>query len=301
MKLRRRRFGLTYFKVSELCLGTSSFSRYASQAESFEVLDVFLEAGGNFIQTTGLCPGASLGDALLGMPESVLERWLKDRRVARASVVLATRLALTRPVIGGRATYAALVRRCVHDSIRRIGCGYLDFLVVEWTDGIVPVAESISVLDALVVSGAVRQIVLANFPAERVGESLAAARRGHARIVGLQSDFPSAPWSACDAGLAALGEEHGLARIVRLAIGGGQLAGPKRALLSSALAQPHVISALVTVGAADQLRAMVSVARLRNETSEACDSSGFLSETSRDRSLELHSNPAGFQARRAFD
>lgn len=295
MKLMKRRLGATGVLVSELCLGTSNFSRYASQAESFEVLDTFFDAGGNFIQTTGLCPGASLGDGFLGLPENVLGRWLKDRRVARSSVVLATRIALTRPVIGGRGSYSTLVRRCVHDSIRRIGCGYLDFLVVEWTDGIVPVAESISVIEALVDSGAVRRIVLANFPAERVGESLAAARHGRSRIVGLQSDLPSTPWSACDVGLAGLCEEHGLARIIRPAFAGAQLAGPKGGLLSSALARPHVISALVPVGAADQLRAMVELIRLRNETAAACVApSGYLTGSACGPSLEARSTSAGF-------
>ena len=69
MKLIKKRFGRTNVRVSELCLSTSNFSRYASQEESFAILDAFRAAGGNFIQTSGICPGVNLGDGLLGMPE----------------------------------------------------------------------------------------------------------------------------------------------------------------------------------------------------------------------------------------
>src|SRR6187397_1098627 len=100
MKLKKHKFGRTHLRVSELCLGTSNFARYADQEESFAILDAFREAGGNFFQTSGICPGVSLGDGFLGMPEELLGRWLRDRKVNRGSFVIATRLALTRPIIG---------------------------------------------------------------------------------------------------------------------------------------------------------------------------------------------------------
>ena len=64
MKLKKNKFGRTAYRVSELCLSTSNFSRYASQEESFAILDAFRETGGNFIQTSGICPGVNLGDVI---------------------------------------------------------------------------------------------------------------------------------------------------------------------------------------------------------------------------------------------
>ena len=85
MKLKKEKFGGTDYRISELALSTSNFSRYASQEESFAILDAFREAGGNLIQTSGICPGVNLGDGFLGMPEELLGRWLKLRRVDRAT------------------------------------------------------------------------------------------------------------------------------------------------------------------------------------------------------------------------
>jgi len=232
MKLKKEKFGRTDYRVSRLCLSTSNFSRYANQEESFAILDAFREAGGSFVQTSGICPGVNLGDGLLGMPEEVLGRWLKLRRVERASIIIATRIAFTRPVIGGLATYTELVRQCADDSIRRIGCGYLDFLVVEWTDGIAPVAESMAAFEAIIASGAVRQVVPANFPTTRVLEALGASRRKPRTIAGLELDYSLATRLAFEGGMAKLSADHGLAVIARAPFAGGHLASRR---LSSGL------------------------------------------------------------------
>lgn len=223
MKLIKRRFGRTDYRVSELSLSTSNLSRYASHEESFSILDAFREAGGNFIQTSGICPGVNLGDGFLGMPEELLGRWLKLRRIERTNVVIATRIALTRPVIGGLATYIKLIRQCAEDSILRTGCGYLDFLIVEWTEGIAPVAQSIAAIEAVIASGAVRYIVPANFPSARLLEGFAATRRESRTIAGLQIDYSLATRLDFEGGMAKLSADHGLGVIARSPLAGGHL------------------------------------------------------------------------------
>ncbi len=225
MKLTRKKFSRTDYRVSELGLSTSNFSRYASQEESFAILDSFREAGGNFIQTSGISPGGNLGDGFLGMPEELLGRWLKRRRVDRASLIIATRIASTRPVIGGLATYTDLIRHCAEDSIRRIGCGYLDFLVVEWTHGIAPVAESMAAFAAVIRTGAVRHIVPANFPLAPVLEAFAATHHESRTIAGLQLDYSLATRLAFEGGAARLAADHSLGVIARSPLAGGHLAG----------------------------------------------------------------------------
>lgn len=230
MKLNKGKFGRTDYRLSELCLSTSNFSRYASHAESFAILDAFREASGNFIQTSGICPGVNLGDGFLGMPEELLGRWLKLRRVDRASIFIATRIAFTRPVIGGLGTYTDLIRQCAEDSIRRIGCRYLDFLVVEWTDGIAPMAESMTAFEAVIGSGQVRHIVPANFPLSSVLESLAASRREPRAIAGLQVDYSLAKRLAFEAGTAKLSADHGLGVVARSPLACGHLASRRVSL-----------------------------------------------------------------------
>lgn len=224
MKLQRKTFGRTHYAVSTVCLSASNFARYAGQEESFAILDAFRAAGGNFIQTSGICPGVNLGDGFLGLPEELLGRWLRRERVARAEIVLATRIALTRPVIGGFAAYTELVRRCIADSIRRIGCDYLDFLVVEWTEGIAPVAESMMAFETAIAAGEVRHVVLANFPVGRIREGFAATG-GESRVVaGLQLDYSIATRLAFEGGMAELSAERGLGAIARSPLAGGHLA-----------------------------------------------------------------------------
>jgi aryl-alcohol dehydrogenase-like predicted oxidoreductase len=224
MNLKKHKFGRTDLRVSELCLGTSNFARYADQEESFAILDAFRAAGGNFIQTSGICPGVSLGDGFLGMPEEVLGRWLKERKVRRDNVVIATRLALSRPVIGGIASYTELIRSCAEDSIRRIGCGFVDFLVVEWTDAIVPLHESVQAFEAVVTSSEARHIMPANFPAGRMLEALSAVRSPGRSVAGLQLDYSLVVRTGLEASVARLAADHGLAVVARSPLAGGHLA-----------------------------------------------------------------------------
>jgi aryl-alcohol dehydrogenase-like predicted oxidoreductase len=237
LKLKKTKFGRTGDRVSELCLSTSNFSRYASQEVSCDILDAFRAAGGNFIQTSGICPGVNLGDGLLGLPEEALGRWLKRRRVERGSIVIATRIALTRPVIGGLATYTELIQRCAEDSIRRMGCGHLDFLVVEWTDAILPVAESLAALAAVAATGAVRALVPANFPVARLREGLAATPSGSPGFAGLQVDYSLAERLPFESGAARLSADYGLGVTARSPLAGGHLA--RRAWSGGLGARPH--------------------------------------------------------------
>ncbi len=249
MNLKKHKFGHTNLRVSGLCLGTSNFARYADQEESFAMLDAFRAAGGNFIQTSGICPGVSLGDGFLGMPEEVLGRWLKERKVRRDALIIATRVALTRPVIGGIGAFTELIRNCAGDSIRRIGCGFLDLLVVEWTDAIAPLHESVAALEAVVASGEVRHIVPANFSTARMLEALSAARSPGRCLAGLQLDYSLVVRTPFEAGVAKLAADHGLAVIARSPLAGGHLASRRL--------QPNV-GALRTRGAKDRSTAVAA-------------------------------------------
>jgi aryl-alcohol dehydrogenase-like predicted oxidoreductase len=224
MNLKKHKFGRTDLRVSELCLGTSNFARYADEEESFAILDAFRASGGNFMQTSGICPGVSLGDGFLGMPEEVLGRWLKERKVRRDNLVIATRVALTRPIIGGISTFTDLIRSCARDSIRRIGCGFVDMLVVEWTDAMLPLHESVAAFEAVMASGEVRHIVPANFPMGRAHEALSAVRSPGRSIAGLQLDYSLAARTAFEASAGKLVADHGLAVVARSPLAGGHLA-----------------------------------------------------------------------------
>ena len=82
--MRYRQLGKSGLKVSELCLGAMPFGSGADEKTSAAIIDRFLEAGGNFIDT------ADVYEVVPGQSETILGRVVKERR---NSVVLATKVA----------------------------------------------------------------------------------------------------------------------------------------------------------------------------------------------------------------
>ncbi|HLF88860.1 MAG TPA: aldo/keto reductase, partial [Anaerolineales bacterium] len=66
-----RQMGRTGLRVSELCLGAMTFGRETTEEDSFKILNRFIEAGGNFIDTADVYTD--------GMSEEILGRWLRDK------------------------------------------------------------------------------------------------------------------------------------------------------------------------------------------------------------------------------
>ncbi len=212
-------FGSTGLMVSELCLGTSTFARFASQEETFAMLDAFRAGGGNFVQTSGICPGAHLGDGFLGLPEEFFGRWLDSRGVRRRDMVIATRMGFARPLLGGDA-YGDLVRACVRDSLRRIGTEHIDFLVVEWSDALLPTSESLASIEAIVREGSARHVMLAHCPNEQL-DAIAAGTAGG--LAGLQLDYSLIYRARFERGPAAFCAAHGVGFVARSPLAGGHL------------------------------------------------------------------------------
>lgn len=217
--MKTRQLGSTGIEVSELCLGTSTFARFAGQEETFVMLDTFRGAGGNFIQTSGLCPGAGFGDGFLGLPEEFLGRWLGARQVPRREVVIATRIGLARPLLGGARAYGDLMQACVRDSLRRIGTDHLDFLVIEWSEALLPIGESMESAEAIVRDGWARHVVLAHFPAEQLG----AVQLKPGMLAGIELDYSLVYRALFEGPPSGFCREHGLAFIARSPLAGGHL------------------------------------------------------------------------------
>lgn len=295
--MKTRRFGSTDLIVSELCLGTSNFARCSNQEETFAILDAFRAVGGNMIQTSGLCPGANLGDGLLGLPEEFLGRWLAARAIPRREVFIATRIALARPIVGGQHTYSDLVRSCVQDSLRRIGTDHLDFLVIEWSEAVLPLDDSVVAVDAVVRPGMARHVVVAHFPVSHLISALPQRLPLHA-IAGVQLDYSLIYRSLFEGSVAKLCRDYDLGFIARSPLAGGHLVAwptpnlgsfrsrspddanmaaaahatwpvlsavakaqsisPAQVALAWVLAQPAVTSALISVRSLDQLRGLIA-------------------------------------------
>jgi len=151
-----RYLGRSGLKVSELCLGAMTFGREheATEAESREMLERFVAAGGNFIDTANVYSQ--------GVSEEILGRWLEGQQ--RDSLVVATKV---RFPMGDGPNDAGLSRKhilaSVEASLRRLKTDYIDLYQVHCWDAFTPLAETLSTLDELVRRGWVRYLGVSNF------------------------------------------------------------------------------------------------------------------------------------------
>ncbi|MFW5771795.1 MAG: aldo/keto reductase [Phototrophicaceae bacterium] len=149
-----RYMGKTGLKVTELCLGAMTFGRETTEADSHAIMDRFVEAGGNFIDTANVYTR--------GVSEEIVGRWLKNQ--TRDDLVIATKV---RFPMGDGPNDVGLSRkhilREVEESLRRLQTDYIDLYQVHCWDRGTPLEETLSTLDKLVQSGKVRYIGASNF------------------------------------------------------------------------------------------------------------------------------------------
>ena len=165
--------GNTGMQVSAMCLGTMYFGTKNDESLSFRLLDRFLEAGGNVIDTAN-CYAFWMEGACGDESEDVLGRWMKVRK-NRDRIVLATKFG-ARPDWTKGPNYpenkeglsAAAIEGALEDSLRRLGTDYVDLFYVHTQDPATPAEETLEALDGLVKSGKVRQIGISNHQTWRV-------------------------------------------------------------------------------------------------------------------------------------
>ena len=152
--MENRFLGKTGLRVSELCLGAMTFGREADEATSFEMMDAFVDEGGNFIDTANVYSN--------GLSEEVVGKWLKTKN--RRDIVVATKV---RFPMGEGPNDVGLSRKhimdSVEDSLRRLGTDYIDLYQVHNFDVATPLRETLSTLDTLVKQGKVRYIGASNY------------------------------------------------------------------------------------------------------------------------------------------
>ena len=148
-----RQMGKTGLRVSELCLGAMTFGRETSEEDSCAILDRFVEAGGNFIDTADVYSA--------GSSEEILGRWLKGNN--RADFVIATKVRFN---MGPGTNDFGLSRKHILDgvenSLRRLGTDYIDIYQIHKWDQTTPIEETLSALNSLVQAGKVRYLGASN-------------------------------------------------------------------------------------------------------------------------------------------
>lgn len=215
-----RFLGRTGLKVSELCLGTQTFGWGADEATAHRLADRFVEAGGNFFDTSNIYNQ--------GQSETMLGNWLKSRG-QRSKVVIATKVFF--PTADGP-NDTGLSRKHIFDqidaSLRRLQTDYVDLYQTHCWDASTPLDETLGALNDLVRVGKVRYIGASNYaPSQLMKAIMLSQQHGWARFDCLQPEYSllvrSTEWE-----LLPLCRAEGLGVICWSPLAGGWLSGKYR-------------------------------------------------------------------------
>ena len=223
-----RNLGRTGLKVSELCLGTMQWGWTADARTSGEVMDAFVEAGGNFIDTADVYSFWA-DDNPGGVSEKIIGRWMKARN-NRRDIVLATKVR-GRMWDGpnGEGLSRSHIIQAVEDSLRRLKTDYIDLYQIHWDDVETPMDETLRALDDLVHQGKVRYLGCSNISAWRLMKALCTSDKlGLARYDSLQPHYSLVHRSEFEAELKSLCESEAVGVIPYSPLAGGFLTGKYR-------------------------------------------------------------------------
>jgi aryl-alcohol dehydrogenase (NADP+) len=177
----RNTLGRTNLDVFPICLGGNVFGWTADEEQSRAVLDAYVAAGGNFIDT------ANSYLVEHGRSETIIGRWMADR-ANREQIVLATKVG------GGRGEVrnlrpATIAAEC-RSSLERLQTDRIDLYYAHYDDEQTPMEASLGAFDELVREGMVRHLGASNYRPERLAAALELQReRGLAGFTVLQPHF----------------------------------------------------------------------------------------------------------------
>ena len=221
-----RALGRSALKVSPLCFGGNVFGWTVDERTSFSLLDAWLDAGFNFIDTADVysrwAPGHRGGES-----ETVIGKWLKQGG-KRGQVVLATKVGMDMGD-GKVGLKPAYIRQAVEDSLRRLQVDCIDLYQSHQDDAATPVEETLAAYAELIRAGKVRAIGASNFTAARLAQALEASRtQGLPRYETLQPLYNLYDRAGFEAELQPLCVREGVSVINFYALAAGFLTGKYR-------------------------------------------------------------------------
>ena len=217
-----RTLGHSGCAVSNHCLGTMTFGTETDQRGSHEQLDVFLEAGGTFVDTADVYSG--------GVSEQIIGAWFADRPAdVTDRVVLATKGRFGPPQDpNGSGLSTRHLTRALDASLSRLGLDHVDLYQVHAYDALTPLEETLRTLDGFIRSGKIGYYGLSNFTGWQLTKAVQLARAlGLAQPVTLQPQYSlivrEIEWEIVPAVL-----DAGMGMLPWSPLGGGWLSGKYR-------------------------------------------------------------------------
>jgi aryl-alcohol dehydrogenase-like predicted oxidoreductase len=225
--MQKRKLGRTNFEVAPIAFGGNVFGWTVDEATSFKLLDAFVGAGFNLIDTADSYSRFAGPPLVGGESETIIGRWIK-RRGHHNDVVIATKIGSDMG-LGYKCLRADYILKGVEDSLRRLQIETIDLYQSHWDDEKTPVEETLGAYAKLVEQGKVRAIGASNFSVERLTVSLEASKRhGYPRYETLQPLYNLYSRDAFEGPLQDLCVREGISVIPYFALASGFLTGKYR-------------------------------------------------------------------------
>jgi len=221
-----RELGRSGLQVSPLAFGGNVFGWTVDEAQSFRLLDAWLDAGFNFVDTADVysswVPGHVGGES-----ETIIGKWLRQSG-KRNRIVLATKVG--KPMGEGKVGLsAAYIREAVDASLMRLKTDHIDLYQSHDDDAGTPLEETMEAFAGLIKAGKVRAIGASNYSAPRLAEALDVSERlGLPRYESLQPLYNLYDRAVFEDALAPLCLERGVGVINFYALAAGFLTGKYR-------------------------------------------------------------------------
>jgi aryl-alcohol dehydrogenase-like predicted oxidoreductase len=214
--------GNTDLDVFRLCLGGNVFGWTIDEERSFAVLDAYVRAGGNFIDTADMY--GRRGEGGSGESERIIGRWLASRG-NREQIVIATKVGSSEALPG---LSADTIKRGIEASLERLGIDRVDLYYAHQDDPGTPLEETLAAFQSLIEHGLISHVGASNYSAERLAEALRLGEQeGLARYVALQPHYNLLERDY-ERELAEVCQRHGLACIPYFGLARGFLTGKYR-------------------------------------------------------------------------
>jgi aryl-alcohol dehydrogenase-like predicted oxidoreductase len=222
----KRKLGNSGLEVAPLAFGGNVFGWTVDEPTSFALLDAFVEAGFNLIDTADVYSRWVQGHRG-GESEAIIGKWLK-RNGNRAKVVIASKVGKEMGP-NSKGLSKAYILQAVEDSLQRLQTDYIDLYQSHADDPETPLEETLEAYDQLIKQGKVRAIGASNYSAQRLAEALAVSEQsGCPRYECLQPLYNLYDRVDYEKELEPLCRERGLGVISYFSLASGFLTGKYR-------------------------------------------------------------------------
>ena len=215
----------TDLQIAPINFGGNVFGWTLDQQQSFEILDKFVGAGFNFIDTADTYSWWVNGTG--GQSEEIIGKWLKSRG-NRQDMVIATKVGSETKEHGYDISKKHILKSA-DESLKRLGVDHIDLYYTHFDDKVTPVEETLSAYDELIKAGKARYIAASNLSPARLIESFdIAEKNGLPKYVALQPHYNLVERAGFETDYASLVERYGLSVFPYWSLAAGFLTGKYR-------------------------------------------------------------------------